>query len=239
MRVNFNPNRYPGERLYQDVVDQVVQNVWSAGMYPILCPQSLPDGSTLDQQVERGQGVVEAMARKYRGAPVWMEICNEPHEFGSWLAWKPVATRYVRAIRAIDPGAFVIVPFEGYGKDGRAAAKDPIRDVDVDLYDGHAYVAPADVPRLFGPAVNAGLPMLIGEYGGGADYLTHLDAALERLSPGLLAAAPWAFTVKGEDLLPLVEGSDGDGVRFTPAGRAIVEDYALWDSGRRRTPKAR
>ena len=167
------------------------------------------------------------------GQSVWLEICNEPHEFNTWAAWKPIAVRYVKAIRDIDPDAFVIVPFEGYGKDGREAAKDPIKDVEVDLYDGHAYVQPDEVAKLYAPAIEAGLPVLIGEYGGGGEYLGRMDVALEKLPHGLMAAGPWAFTVKGEDALPLVEDGSGDTLTFTAAGQAIAHDYAAWNEGKR------
>jgi hypothetical protein len=234
MRVNFNQNRYPREPLYQHVVDQVVQNIWAAGMYPILCPQGLPDASTREDQVERGLRVVQAMATRYKGKSVWLEICNEPHEFTSWADWKPVAEQYVQAIREIDPDAFVIVPLEGFSKDGRAAAASPITSVPVDLYDAHAYIAPEQMTMLYGPMLKAHMPLLIGEYGGDADYLRRVDTGLQNLPPGLLAAGPWAFTVTGEDSLPLIQSGDGDELQFTPAGQVIANDYAAWNLGRRR-----
>lgn len=231
MRLNFDAERYPDDDRYRRAVDQIVQNILSAGMFPIINPQSLPKGSDRAEQVRRGQRVVEAMAREYRGMPVWISICNEPHQFGTWAEWKPVAVRYVRAVRAIDPDAFVIVPFEGLSKDGRSAALDPITETLVDLYDGHAYVQPDELEKLFGPAMRAGLPVLLGEYGGGAGYLARMHAAMEKL-PGLMAVAPWAFTRYGMDAMPLIENGDGPILRFTASGQDVANAFGAWEQGR-------
>jgi hypothetical protein len=103
--------------------------------------------------------------------------------------------------------------------------------VEVDLYDGHAYVQPAELQTLFGPAIRAGLPVLLGEYGGGADYLARMHAALEKLR-GVMGVAPWAFTRYGMDAMPLIEDGSGPTLRFTPSGRAVADAYAAWDHGR-------
>lgn len=234
VRFTFDPDRYLDEALYRHVVDQVVQNIWSGGLHPVVCPQDLPKGDTPEEQAARGQRVVELLAREYQGKSAWLEVCNEPHSFSTWSAWKPVAVRYVKAIRAIDPDALVIVPFEGYSKDGRAAARDPITDVAVDLYDGHAYVEPDEIASRFGSAVEAGLPVMIGEYGGGPEYLARLQTALQQLSPGLLAAGPWAFTVAGQDSLPLVADGSTTELQLTPAGKVVVEFFAAWNAGKKK-----
>lgn len=232
IRFNFNPDRFLSEPLYQHAVDQVVQNILAAGLYPIVAPQDLPAGDTLSLRIAGGLALMQAIAGKYAGQSVWIEICNEPHEFSSWQAFKPVAEQYVRKIRSIDPGAFVIVPFEGYSKDGRGAALDPITSTPVDLYDGHAYLDPAAIKGAFGPAIDAGLPVLIGEYGGNtSEYLHSVDRSLEGLH-GLMAAAPWAFTIPGQDSIPLIQDGSSAVLAYTPAGKAIADDYASWDAGK-------
>ncbi len=232
MRFNFNPDKFIDSAPYRHAVDQVVQNIWAAGLYPLIAPQDLPKGDTMEARIARGRELMQIMATTYRGKSIWLEVCNEPKEFASWSTWKPIAVEYARAIRSIDPEAFVVVPFENYSKDGRGAAKDPIRDVQVDLYDGHAYVKPEEVAMLFGAPVKAGLPVLIGEYGGGPDYLARIDAALQNV-PGLMASGPWAFTIKGQDSLPLVEKGSTANLVLTPAGQKIADDYAAWDAGRK------
>jgi hypothetical protein len=232
IRVLFNPDRYLSQTSYQHAVDQVVQNIWAAGLYPLVAPQDLPQGDSTESRAAQGLKLMQMLADKYKGKSVWLEVCNEPHEYGSWATWKPVAEKCVKAIRAIDPDAFVIVPFENYSKDGRGAAKDPITDVAVDLYDGHAYVDPSQVATLFGQPAASGLPVLIGEYGGSADYLKKMDLAFQH-EPKLMAVAPWALTVKGQDSLPLIADGSTAVLKFTPAGQVIADDYARWNAGKK------
>ncbi len=234
VRINFHPDRYLEEELYRAVVDQFVQNVWSARMYPIISPQDFPKAKTDPLRVELTVRLLKMMATKYKDQPVWYHILNEPYIFQTWEKWKPAATRFVKAIRSIDPDAFVIVPFEGWAVDGRGAAVDPIRDVRVDLYDAHAYISPADFNTRYGPAVRAGLPVLVGEYGGGtATYLSQMDTVIQN-TPGIVAIAPWAFTVPGMDFLALIESSTENGLTFTETGKAIQADYRTWNSGRKK-----
>jgi hypothetical protein len=232
IRVNFNADRYP-QPLYQHAVDQVVQDILTAGLYPILAPQDLPKADSRDERVELGLRVIKLMANKYLGQPVWLEVLNEPQEFTTWAEWKPVATDYARAIRAVDPDAFVIVPFEGFSKDSHGAAADPLPAGLADLYDGHAYVKPDQVAAQFGPAIKAGLPVLIGEYGGAADYLQQMTAALQKLTPAPMAAAAWAFTLKDQDALPLIADGSTAVLKYTPAGQVIADAYAAWDKGKK------
>jgi hypothetical protein len=234
IRFNFDPDRYIQQRMYANAVDQVVQNIWMAGLYPIIAPQDLPSGSSLQQRIDKGNKLLAMVAAKYSGKSVWIEICNEPHEFATWSQWKPVAERYVRTIRTIDPGAFVIVPFENYSADGVGAAKSPITDIHVDLYDGHAYIDATKVAAAFAPAIKAGLPVIIGEYGGNdPTYLHHMDRTFQSLSPEPLAISPWAFTIKGQDSLPLVLNGSTANLVLTPAGQAVSKDFRSWDDGRK------
>ena len=234
LRFCFNPDRYLAEPMYRHVVDQIVQNIWAARLYPLLCPQDLPAGDTLAERVSKGKKVAELMATIYKGKSVWLEIVNEPSQYHSWKDWKPTATQFVKAVRAIDPDAFVVVPFEDFSKDGRGAAKDPITETRVDLYDGHAYIKAEEVSERFQSAITAGLPVLIGEYGGaGGQYLSDMNRAIQNLKGSLLASGPWAFTILGQDSLPLVQDGSSAVLKMTPAGQAVRDDYAFWDAGKR------
>jgi hypothetical protein len=234
IRFNFNPDLYLEERAYQDSVDQVVQNIWSAGLYPVIAPQDLPTGDSLTERISRGDRLMSLMAQRYVQRSIWLEICNEPHEFSSWAEWKPVAERYVKTIRSVDPNAFVIVPFESYSKDGRGAAASPIINTHVDLYDGHAYIDPSSVATNFEPAIKAGLPVLIGEYGSSnGQYLHQLDISFQSLSLPPLGLAPWAFTVQSDDSIPLVQSATAQGLVFTAAGESIANDFHQWDIGQK------
>ena len=235
VRCNFDADRFLGEPLYQNVIDQFAQNVWAAGMYPIICPQEFPKASSDPLRLYKTTGLMRLMAERFKGQPVWYEIMNEPFLLQQWSTWKPFAIKWVRAIRQIDPEAFVIVPFEGWCADGRGAAQDPIREVRVDLYDGHAYINPSEVAVRFGSAIRAGLPVMIGEYGGDtATYLRQMNKAIQDLPGALMAVAPWAFTIYGMDGLPLIESFTSNGLKFTAAGKPVADDYALWNMGQKR-----
>ncbi len=234
LRFCFNPDRYLAEEMYRHVVDQIVQNIWAARIYPLLCPQDLPAGDSLDQRIAKGKKVAELMAIAYKGKSVWLEILNEPHDFKTWKKWKPIAVQYVKAIRAIDPDAFVVVPFEEWSKDGRSASKDPISDTRVDLYDGHAYLEPKEVAERYQSAIAAGLPTLIGEYGGlNGEYLREMNLAIQNLPVSPMASGPWAFTIYGQDKLALVQDGGSASLKMTPAGQSVRDDYANWDAGKK------
>jgi|GEM_PF-5480421 hypothetical protein len=234
IRFNYDPDKYLRQRVYQDSVDQVVQNIWSAGLYPIIAPQDLPKGDTLEERINQGRRLMGMVATKYAGKSVWIEECNEPHEFSTWAQWKPVAESYCKTIRSVDQNAFVIVPFEGFSKDGSGAAASPITDVHVDMYDGHAYLDPSKVNSAFAGAIKAGLPVLIGEYGSNdPGYLHAMDRVFQQLSPSPMAASPWAFTINGQDSLPLVADGSTAHLVLTPAGQAIANDYSKWNNGQK------
>jgi hypothetical protein len=44
--------------------------------------------------------------------------------------------------------------------------------------------------------------------------------------------APWAFTVAGDDQIPLVASGDTAVIHYTAAGQAIANDFATWDQGK-------
>ena len=72
-----------------------------AGIVPCLAPQDMPAGATAaseDALVKLG-GII---ATKYVGVPIIQDIVNEPHNYGTWAAWKPVAKRVIDAERVDD-----------------------------------------------------------------------------------------------------------------------------------------
>jgi hypothetical protein len=247
IRFNLHPDRYLKDELYREVVDQTIQNIWMAGLYPIVGPRDFAEAESgiestvqrqLAQRTSRTLQLLQMLARRYKGQPVWFHIMNEPYLYQTWEQWRPVAVRYVKAIRAIDPDAFVIVPFEAWAGDGRGAAADPITEARVDLYDGHAYLNPSQVAERFEPALKAGLPVLLGDYGGSsALYLRQMNTAIRQLPPGLMAVAPWAFTVPEEDSLPLVESFAAGQVKYTAVGQVVADVFEAWLKGRGAGPR--
>lgn len=237
IRTNFDPDKYLASAAYQHSVDQVVQNQLSGGLYPIIGPQNMPTSSAGEADRDaKHLTLIKALATKYNGLPVWLNLCNEPSNLATWAQCKPVMEAAAQAVRAIDPQAFVICPFNGYSTGSTAdAAASPITSVHIDLLDYHAYNAPDVFAQNTAPALAAGLPVLVGEYGGGdAAYLNSMDIAFQKAwiaHKSLMGAGPWAFTHMGQDSLPLVADGSGAVVTFTPSGQQVIADYALWDAG--------
>jgi len=127
----------------------------------------------LREQLAQLVKLQQIVATKYLGLPVWINLCNEPHELADWASCSVAMQSAASAIRAIDPNALITCPFEGYSKRSTAnAAKAPITATHIDLYDYHAYNTPDELRTNLLPALAAGMPILVGEYGGGdAAYL--------------------------------------------------------------------
>ena len=237
IRTNYDSDKYLSSPIYQHLVDQIVQNQLQGGLYPIIGPQGLPSSSQgTAGQIAQLVKLQQIIAAKYLGLPVWINLCNEPHELGDWVSCSAAMQSAASAVRAIDPNALITCPFEGYSKGSTAnAAKAPIAATHIDLYDYHAYNTPDELHANLLPALAAGMPILVGEYGGGdGAYLHAINIALQQLSAtyfNLLAAGPWAFTTPGQDSLPLVESVSGATLKFTPQGAQVSLDFNSWDAG--------
>ena len=221
LRFNFNPNRFRDESLYRHVVQQIAENMLSAGVIPCLAPQEMPTGADPEGDLVK---ISQAMATLFLGKPVILDVLNEPHGYGTWAAWKPVAQRCCQAIRAIAPQAFITVGFENYSEDGRAANADPLPTGLVDLYGLHSYHnAPSELAAKAGT-----LPVALWEY---HDTSEEFHAALASITSLKLIAA-WAWTTKGQDQIALLDSVTGAVLSPNADGAAILGFYATWLQGK-------
>jgi endoglucanase len=108
------------------------------------------------------------IAAKYRGVPnLIYETYNEPLPVHGWAqVLKPYHARVIGAIRAIDPGAFVVAGTRSWTQDVEEAAADPL-DFDNVAYSLHYYAAThrqylRDKAEL---AMQRGAALFITEYG--------------------------------------------------------------------------
>jgi len=238
IRMNFDPDLFLNDSTYVDVIDQIVQNMLLGGLYPIVGPQDIPTGlgDTTTEQFDLLMNLNEIMATRFKGLPVWLNVCNEPSVLPEWQHCKLIMAECVRTIRAVDPNAFVIVPVNGFSRGSTSAlAADPITDVHVDLYDFHAYDNVQLITEYLTPALQAGLPMLVGEYGSlDPKHIQAIHTTLQTLSicyNSLMAAGPWAFTCTAQDPLPLIIDASTPEIKWTPAGDQVIADYAAWNAG--------
>jgi len=58
-----------------------------------------------------------------------------------------------------------------------------------------------------------------------------MDRAFQAEGHTFMAVAPWAFTVKGQDMLPLVDSGDTAVLTFTDSGQVIANDFDHWNKG--------
>ena len=243
LRVNFDGDKYLDRADYRALILKYSNDVLCAGMIPILNSQDLPSASGGFDPIGRFYNLVTRTAQDYKGMPVWLELENEPHAiafYGGWDGGKSIFETAVQKIRAEDPTAFVIVPFDGYSNgdanDIAKTAANPITSVHIDLYDYHPYMSPTDMKNNIKPALAAGLPVMFGEYGGGdATYMHSMNTAMEELAgsyPNFVGAGAWSWTKYGMDSLPLItDFTVATGISFNPPGAALVKDYALWTRG--------
>ncbi|MEO7719765.1 MAG: cellulase family glycosylhydrolase [Capsulimonas sp.] len=224
LRENFDPQRYEAEVLYRKKVAQIVENMLSAGVVPCLAPQDMPPGASLDVRAAKLESVVKRLAADFAGKPVIIDVLNEPHQYASWALWKPVAVRLARAVKSVNPKAFVVVESEGFAEDMSGASESPIGEGLVDLYGWHSYHSSvADLPKKAGH----GIPVWLEEY---HSTSAAFHAALTDI-PNLKGVAAWAWTTPGQDGLPLVKSVDGAQLTLSPDGEKITAYYRQWRDG--------
>ena len=223
LRVNYAADRYLAEDLYAQEVDQIAQHMLLAGIVPCLAPQDMPSGAHLADREAALVLLGAKVAAKYKGVPVVIDVLNEPNQYATWAAWKPVAQRVIDAIKAADPSASIVVGAEGYSKDMTAASADPFPAGTIFAYAWHPYLSVEDLPKTAG----SDIPVWAQEY---HDSTPEFHVALAAL-PHVLALAAWAWTTPGQDSLNLVQSVDGASLNLTSAGQTIANIYAAWTAG--------
>lgn len=162
-------------RRAETVIDAAV----AAGIYVIV------DWHAHDPKPEAGQRFFSAIARRYRGVPnLIYETWNEPLPKYGWAnVIKPYHIRVIAAIRAIDPGAFVVAGTRSWAQDVDEAAADPLPFSNT-AYTLHFYAAThkADLRRKADVALSRGAALFVTEYGTtAANGDAPIDAAETRL----------------------------------------------------------
>jgi len=223
LRLNYDADKYLSDPIYPDVVDQVVQHMLMAGVVPCIAPQGMPGGATAASEAALVK-LAGIIAARYVGVPIIQDVVNEPHQYSTWAAWKPVAQKAIDAIRAASPNAQIVVGSEGYSADMTVASADPFLAGTVLAYCCHLYDSdPAKVAAHIGTT----LPVWVQEYQTPSADWHNAVAAL----PNVIGVAAWAWTTPGQDSLNLVQSVDGAALTLTPTGQSIASIYAAWRTG--------
>jgi endoglucanase len=148
-------------------VDEGVKYATELGMYVVIDWHILNNGNPNTDKAA-AESFFKEMAGKYKdNNNVLYEICNEPNGDVQWERdIKPYAESMISVIRAIDNDAIVIVGTPTWSQDVDIAAKSPLSDKNT-VYALHFYAAThkQDLRNKAQTAINAGLPLLVSEFG--------------------------------------------------------------------------
>jgi endoglucanase len=187
-------------------VDEGVKYATELGMYVVIDWHILNDGNPNTDKTA-AEAFFKEMAGKYKdNNNVLYEICNEPNGDVQWERdIKPYAESMIATIRAIDNDAIVIVGTPTWSQDVDAAAKSPLSDKNT-VYALHFYAAThkQDLRNKAQTAINAGLPLLVSEFGicdasgnGGIDE-AEADKWMEFLDSNSVGRICWNLSNKNE-----------------------------------------
>lgn len=158
--------------------EQAIEGAIAAGIYVVV------DWHAHDPMPDEAIRFFTAIARRYRGVPnLIYETWNEPLPKYGWSAViKPYHQRVIAAIRAQDPGAFVVAGTRSWDQDVEEAAADPLDLPDV-AYALHFYAATHKqaIRDKAEAALARGAALFVTEYGTtAADGNVPIDAAETR-----------------------------------------------------------
>lgn len=148
-------------------IDQGVQYATKAGLYIIIDWHILSDGNPRTYE-KQSLAFFKKMAKKYKNhTNVIYEICNEPNGGTSWKTIKTYAKKVVKAIRAKDKKAVILIGTPNWSQDVDIVAESPLKGYKNLMYTLHFY-AGTHGDYLRGKAQTAldkGLPLFVSEFG--------------------------------------------------------------------------
>lgn len=144
-----------------------VQYAVKAGLYVIIDWHILSDGNprTYEKQAIK---FFRKMASKYKNhTNVLYEICNEPNGGTSWSTIKTYAGKVVKAIRAKDKNAVILIGTPNWSQDVDIAAESPVKGYKNLMYTLHFYAGThgSELQKKADTALNKGLPLFVSEFG--------------------------------------------------------------------------
>jgi len=229
LRWNYDPDAVLTSDMELRCLEQAVHFTLMAGMIPIVSPQGIPSGADMPQRLANLMALTTRVASQFRGLPVMIGLCNEPHELTTWddcrAAMRPIAQMMNRDF----PDTVIICPTEGYSKSAAAASADPITEAKIGFYGVHPY---GSTPDTIAAACGTLPNIMIEEYDAHTCGFEWLQAVTK--IPGVRAVMAWAWTVKGSDQLALIQSYDAGAkaLVFDDAGKAAVKMYAQLAAGK-------
>ena len=150
-----------------NIVLQAIENARAMDMYVIVDWHILDDGNP-NTHLDKAITFFDAVASRYSDEPaILYEICNEPNG----VSWSDI-TKYAYAIcpviRQYSPQAVIILGTPDYSFGLDAPAKEPFPRENI-LYSFHYYAGVHKDFSLLQSALEGGLPVIVSEWGIGAD----------------------------------------------------------------------
>lgn len=148
-------------------VDEGVQYASELGMYVVIDWHILGNGNPNTDKAA-AESFFKEMTAKYKDYNnVIYEICNEPNGDVQWARdIKPYAESMVKLIRSVDNDAIIIIGTPTWSQDVDIAAQSPVQGSNL-VYAFHFYAAThkAQFRDKVSAALNAGLPVIVSEFG--------------------------------------------------------------------------
>ena len=148
-------------------IDEGVEYATKAGLYVIIDWHILSDGDPKTYE-KQSLAFFKKMAAKYKDhTNVIYEICNEPNGGTSWATIKSYAKKVVKAIRAKDKKAVIIIGTPTWSQDVDLVADSPIKGYKNLMYTLHFYAGTHGeyLRTKAQAALDKGLPLFVSEFG--------------------------------------------------------------------------
>ena len=148
-------------------IDEGVEYATKAGLYVIIDWHILSDGNPKTYE-KQSLAFFKKTASKYKShTNVIYEICNEPNGGTSWADIKSYAKKAVKAIRAKDKKAVIIIGTPTWSQDVDLAAESPIKGYKNLMYTLHFYAGTHGeyLRTKAQAALDKGLPLFVSEFG--------------------------------------------------------------------------
>ena len=195
-----------------------------------------------EDNVAEAKAFFTEIATDYGQYPnVIYEIYNEPLDTTDWdSVIRPYADEMVAHIRAIDPDNLILVGTQSWSQRLDKAVENPVTGFDNVAYTLHFYATSHkdDLRKVAREAMDAGLPVLVSEWGG-MDYSgdgkldpQSIQAWADLFTEYGLSAATWSISDKDESASALRPGTNPNGGwkrrDLTPWGNLVRDMNRAW-----------
>lgn len=188
---------------YRSLIDSIVATCKTNDVYIVIAFRSYgingPQATDIPDQ--RAQDSLAFLADRYKSEEHVMFACQvETNGSVSWTQARDFYTSCVAAIHGATVPIKPIVMTSGldWGRNINGAITNPVAGENV-VYKTHPYGVQASFQGWFGEAVDAGLPVFIGEFGQPVHGMEQVDvqAILDYCRPRKIGYTAWMFDYQG------------------------------------------